>query len=106
MGLSTPWIGVTTVPFYDSDEWVVGDSFGQPLTAQTDTVSDALDGLNGSAIGAIVLAAWAAAELPTRRVPEGRRGPGAGRAPTRRGFRSSAPSRARQDRSGGSHQRA
>jgi hypothetical protein len=81
MGLITLWIGVTAATFYDIYEWVVGESFGQPLMVRTDAVSDALDGLIGSVAGGLVLAAWAAAELPTRRVPrrspESRRGPGA-----------------------------
>jgi hypothetical protein len=76
MGLLTVWIAVTIASFCESCEWMVDDRFGRPfLAGPTRTIADADHALLGSAIAGLVLAAWAAAELPTRRRPR----PSAGR---------------------------
>jgi hypothetical protein len=70
MGLITLWIGVTLASLCQSYEWVVDGRLGRHLlTGQTDTTTDAADGLLGSAIAGLLPAAWAAADLPTRRRP-------------------------------------
>ena len=68
MALITLCIGVTMAAFYEIYEWVVDHWFGQHLViSETDTVTDLTDGFIGAAAGGLLLAGWAAGELPTRR---------------------------------------
>jgi hypothetical protein len=68
MGLITLCIGVTMASFYEIYEWIVDNWFGQHLhIGETDTITDLADGFIGAATGGLLLAAWAAGDLPTRR---------------------------------------
>jgi hypothetical protein len=70
MAVITFCIGVTIASFYEIYEWVVDHWFGQHLAiGETDTVTDLADGFLGAGIGGLLLAAWAAGELPTQRRP-------------------------------------
>jgi len=70
MALITMCIGVTAASFYGIYEWVVDHWFGQHLfIGETDTVTDLADGFLGAAIGGLFLAAWAATQYTSRRIP-------------------------------------
>jgi hypothetical protein len=68
MALVTFCLGVTMACVYEIYEWIVDHWLGQHLhIGETDTITDLADGMLGSAIGGLLLAIWAAGELPTRR---------------------------------------
>ena len=70
MALITMCIGVTAASFYEIYEWAVDNWFGQHLfIGETDTVTDLADGFLGAAIGGLFLAAWAATQYTSRRIP-------------------------------------
>jgi hypothetical protein len=76
MALITLCVGVTMASFYEIYEWVVDNWFGQHLhIGETDTITDLVDGFIGAATGGLLLAAWAAGDLPTRRRPRARSQP-------------------------------
>jgi hypothetical protein len=55
---------------YEIYEWQVDHWFGQHLfIGETDTITDLADGFIGAAIGGALLAVWALARYPSRRVP-------------------------------------
>jgi hypothetical protein len=68
MALVTFCIGVTMASFHEIYEWVVDHWLGQHLhIGETDTVTDLADGFLGATRGGLLLAAWAARDLPSRR---------------------------------------